>query len=169
MIYQAFIDLKLNNDLTKLLHKDETIKVKFEIDCHPALGFKSESKWIDMPEFAPIVVLDESSLFAGKLHAVLSRNYKNTVKGRDYYDFLFYVTNGVSPNLECLRNKLIDSKKIEHDDPFDTDILRDMLVKKLEQVDFDQVKRDAERFVINNEDLSHYCKDLFIQMAKKIK
>ena len=44
-----------------------------------------------------------------------------------------------------------------------------MLIKRFEQVDFEQVKNDTERFIIKNEDLSTYSKDLFVQMAKKIK
>ncbi len=167
--YQTFINLKMNSELTKLLHKDEVIKVKFEIDCEPALGFTVENKWIDMPEFAPVIVLDEASLFAGKLHAILCRNYKNTVKGRDYYDFLFYVRRGISPNLNYLRNKLINTGKINEKDIFNIEVLKEMLIKRFEQVDFEQVKNDTERFIINNEDLSTYSKDLFVQMAKKIK
>jgi predicted nucleotidyltransferase component of viral defense system len=167
--YQTFINLKMNSELTKLLHKDEVIKVKFEIDCEPALGFTTENKWIDMPEFAPVIVLDEASLFAGKIHAILCRNYKNTVKGRDYYDFLFYVRRGISPNLIYLRNKLINTGKINEKDTFNIEVLKEMLIKRFEQVDFEQVKNDTERFIINNEDLSTYSKDLFVQMAKKIK
>ena len=167
--YQTFINLKMNSELTKLLHKDEVIKVKFEIDCEPALGFTTENKWIDMPEFAPVIVLDEASLFAGKLHAILCRNYKTTVKGRDYYDFLFYVRRGISPNLNYLRNKLINTGKINEKDTFNIEVLKEMLIKRFEQVDFGQVKNDTERFIINNEDLSTYSKDLFVQMAKKIK
>ena len=167
--YQTFINLKMNSELTKLLHKDEVIKVKFEIDCEPALGFTTENKWIDMPEFAPVIVLDEASLFAGKLHAILCRNYKNTVKGRDYYDFLFYVRRGISPNLNYLRNKLINTGKINEKDTFNIEVLKKMLIKRFEQVDFEQVKNDTERFIINNEDLTTYSKDLFIQMAKKMK
>ena len=159
----------MNSELTKLLHKDEVIKVKFEIDCEPALGFTVENKWIDMPEFAPVIVLDEASLFAGKLHAILCRNYKNTVKGRDYYDFLFYVRRGISPNLNYLRNKLINTGKINEKDTFNIEVLKEMLIKRFEQVDFEQVKNDTERFIINQEDLSTYSKDLFVQMAKKIK
>ncbi len=167
--YQTFINLKMNSELTKLLHKDEVIKVKFEIDCEPALGFTTENKWIDMPEFAPVIVLDEASLFAGKIHAILCRNYKNTVKGRDYYDFLFYVRRGISPNLNYLRNKLINSGKVNEKDTFNIEVLKEMLIKRFEQVDFEQVKNDTERFIINNEDLSTYSKDLFVQMAMKIK
>lgn len=166
--YQTFINLKLNEELAKLLHKDELIKVKFEIDCKPALGFSSESKWIDMPEFAPIIVLDEESLFSGKIHAVLCRNYKNRVKGRDYYDFLFYMKRKVKPNLNYLRNKLINTGKISDLDKFDINILKKMLINRFETVDFNQVKKEVERFIIKKEDLSYFCKELFIQMANKI-
>lgn len=166
--YQTFINLKINDELAQLLHKDENIKVKFEIDLNPAIGFNVESKWIDMPEFANIIVLDEPSLFAGKLHAIICRNYKNTVKGRDYYDFLFYIKKRVKPNLNYLKNKLIESGKIKENDKFDIDTLKVMLKDRFETVDFNQVKTDAERFVFNNEDLSYYSKELFIEMINKL-
>lgn len=166
--YQTFINLKINDELASLLHKDENIKVKFEIDLNPAIGFNVESKWIDMPEFANIIVLDESSLFAGKLHAIICRNYKNTVKGRDYYDFLFYIKKRVKPNLNYLKNKLIESGKIKENDQFDIYVLKRMLKDRFEAVDFNQVKADAERFVFNNEDLSYYSKELFIEMTNKL-
>ncbi len=166
--YQTFISLKLDNKIISTLHKDEIIKVKFEIDCNPSLGFKNEPKWLDIPEFAQIVVLDEPSLFSGKLHAILCRNYKNTVKGRDYYDFLFYVQKRIKPNLIYLRNKLIETGKINALDHFDLNVLKIMLIEQFEKVDFNQVKQDAMRFVFKNEDLSYYTKDLFIQMVEKI-
>lgn len=166
--YQTFINLKINDELAQLLHKDENIKVKFEIDLNPAIGFNVESKWIDMPEFANVIVLDEPSLFAGKLHAIICRNYKNTVKGRDYYDFLFYIRKRIKPNLNYLRNKLIESGKVKENDKFDIDTLKVMLKDRFEAVDFNQVKTDAERFVFNNEDLSYYSKELFIEMINKL-
>ena len=166
--YQTFINLKINDEITSLLYKDENIKVKFEIDLNPAIGFNVESKWIDMPEFANIIVLDEPSLFAGKLHAIICRNYKNTVKGRDYYDFLFYIRKRVKPNLNYLKNKLIESGKIKENDKFDLDTLKVMLKDRFEAVDFNQVKTDAERFVFNNEDLSYYSKELFVDMINRL-
>lgn len=112
--YQTFLSINLNKTILGLIHKDEVIKVKFKIDCNPALGFNTESKWLDIPEFAPVTVLDLPSLFAGKIHAVLCRNYKNNVKGRDYYDFLFYIQRNVKPNLEYLKtNSLIVEKKLQ--------------------------------------------------------
>jgi predicted nucleotidyltransferase component of viral defense system len=166
--YQTFIKLKVDDKLVKLLHKEELIKVKFEIDCNPALGFNRENKYLNMLEFANIVVLDKESLFAGKLHAILCRNHKNTVKGRDYYDFLFYIQKGVKPNLIYLRNKLIESHKLNECDEFNIEILKNMLKDRFNNVDFNQVKNDAEHFVFKNEDLSYYSKELFIDMADKI-
>lgn len=166
--YQTFISLNLNQSMINLLHKDEIIKVKFEIDCSPALGFESEIKWLDTPEFAKISILDSSSLFAGKIHAILCRNYKNTVKGRDYYDFLFYIQKRTKPNMEYLRNKLIDTGKISKNDDFNFDILKNMLISRFNEINFEEVKKDASKFILNNDDLSYYSKELFIQMVDKI-
>lgn len=167
--YQTFINLKFDTNMSNRLHKDEVIKVKFEVDCNPALGFKTESRWVDLPEFASISVLDESSLFAGKLHAILCRTYKNNVKGRDYYDFLFYISKRVSPNLEYLKNKLIDTGKINEDDDFNIEILKEMLLEIFNSIDFNQVKIDASKFLFKNEDLSFYSKELFIDMLNRLK
>ena len=151
--------------MVNLLHKDELIKVKFEIDCNPSLGFNVENKYLSMLEFANVAVLDKESLFARKLHALLCRSYKNNVKGRDYYDFLFFIQRKIKPNLTYLRNKLIESHKINENDEFNIDILKNMLKKRFDEVDFDLVKNDAEHFVFKNEDLSYFSKELFIDMV----
>jgi len=166
--YQTFVSLKLDEKMKGILHKNEVIKVKFEVDCNPSLGFNAETKWIDVPEYAPIIVLDEPSLFSGKLHAILCRSYRNTVKGRDYYDLLFYISKRIKPNMPYLRNKLLETGKIKSNDKFDIPILKTMLKDKIESVNFEEVKKDAMRFVFNNEDLSFYSKDLFLQMVDKI-
>ncbi len=166
--YQTFIALKSDGNLTRLLHKDEIIKIKFEVDRNPALGFACDSKWLDVPEFANIKVLNIESLFAGKIHAILCRNHKNNVKGRDYYDFLFYIKKRIKPNLIYLKNKLIDSGTIKEEAPFDMGLLKEMLKERFDCVNFDQVKQDAERFVINNEDLSYFSKDLFVDLLNRL-
>ena len=113
-------------------------------------------------------VLDLESLFAGKLHAILCRNYKNNIKGRDYYDFIFYINKGVKPNLTYLRNKLIESNKLNENDEFNIEILKNMLRDKFNEIDFNQVKQDAQKFTIQNENLSFYCKELFIDCLNKL-
>ena len=167
-IYQTFISLGVNDNLTNILHKDETLKVKLEVDCYPSLGFNVENKWITNPEFATVNVLDLESLFAGKLHAILCRNYKNNVKGRDYYDFIFYINKKIKPNLLYLKNKLVESNKLSKLDDFNIDILKRMLINRFNEVDFSQVKQDAQKFTIKNENLNFYCKELFIDCLNRL-
>ena len=166
--FQTFISFNIDERLTSRLHKNEFIKVKFEVNCNPALGFDVESKWITEPELASVNVLDIESLFSGKLHAILCRKYKNTVKGRDFYDFIFYINKKIRPNLNYLKNKLIESNILDKDAVFTIDILKEMLVQRFNQIDFKQVRDDAQRFVMKNEDLSLYCKELFIDCVNKM-
>lgn len=166
--YQTLIKLKVNSNLTKYLHKDELMKVKFEVDCYPSLGFNVESKWLDNPEYASVNVLDLPSLFAGKIHAILCRTYKNNVKGRDYYDFLFFIRKRVKPNLEFLKNKLIETGKLTINDEFNNDIVKQMLINKIKTVDFAQIKNDAQKFIFKNENLDYFSRELFIDMIQKL-
>lgn len=166
--YQTLIKLKVNSNLTKYLHKDELMKVKFKVDCYPSFGFNVESKWLDNPEYASVNVLDLPSLFAGKIHAILCRTYKNNVKGRDYYDFLFFIRKRVKPNLEFLKNKLIETGKLTINDEFNTDIVKQMLINKIKTVDFAQIKNDAQKFIFKNENLDYFSRELFIDMIQKL-
>lgn len=167
--YQTFVTFRIDKKINERLHKDEVLKARFEIDCHPALGFNKETKWLVHPEFVPIEVLDLSSLFSGKIHAILCRNYKNNVKGRDYYDFLFFISKGVNPNMNYLRNKLIDSNKINENDFFDIEVLKKMLLEMIKKVDFEKVKEDIAKYLINNEDLSYISESLFVDAISKLK
>ena len=166
--YQTLIKLKVDENLLKILHKDEVMKVKFEVDCNPSLGFDNEIRWLDLPEFASVSVLDQPSLFAGKIHAILCRSYKNNVKGRDYYDFLFYMRHKIKPNMNYLRNKLIETQKLKENDYFDINVLKNMLMEKIESIDFNQVKNDAQKFIFKNENLEYFSKELFVDMIKRL-
>lgn len=167
--YEALIGLNIDEKAVRKFNKNELVKVKFEVDCTPPLGFTVEEKCIIEPEFASAIVLDKPSLFAGKIHAVLCREYKNNVKGRDYYDFLFYVKMGVSPNLTYLKNKLVDSNILKEEDELSIELLREMLHKKMEKIDFNLVKNDASRFVFRTEDLSFYSKEIFDEAIDRLK
>ncbi|MCI2111374.1 MAG: nucleotidyl transferase AbiEii/AbiGii toxin family protein [Bacilli bacterium] len=167
--YETFLALSVPSSWPNRLHRDEKIKVEFEVDKKPALGFAEESKWLPRPEFAPISVLDAPSLFAGKLHAVLSRKYKMTVKGRDYYDFLFFIGKGISPNLEYLRNRLVDSYAIGKNDVFDLSTLKRMLHERFAAVDFKAAVKDASRFVESPQKFGVWSREMFDSLAEQIK
>lgn len=70
--------------------------------------------------------------------------------------------------MEYLKNKLIESNLLNKDDKFDMYVLKDMLKRRMNEVNFKQVKEDAVRFIFTNEDLSFYSKELFLQMIDKL-
>ena len=72
------------------------IRIKLEVDTNPPAGGNVEVKYLAFPFAVDVACQDETSLFAGKLHALLCREY---VKGRDWYDLLFYSTRRTMPNL----------------------------------------------------------------------
>lgn len=42
------------------------------------------------------------NLYAGKMHALLFRNWITRVKGRDWFDFEWYVKNNIPLNLSFM-------------------------------------------------------------------
>lgn len=87
----------------RTISDSQVIRIKFEIDTNPPLGSKLESKITLFPFPCSVVTQDLTSLFAGKCHALLCRPY---VKGRDWYDFLWFISHLVLPNIELLRNSV---------------------------------------------------------------
>lgn len=79
------------------------IKIKFEVDANPPLGSNFENKFLDFPFAFAVTAQDAPSLFAGKSHALLCREYD---KGRDWYDFIWYVSRKVTINFTFLSNAL---------------------------------------------------------------
>lgn len=150
-------------------HILKNIKIKFEVDVNPPLGATFEEKYKLLPSPHQIKLYDKESLFAGKIHAILCRNWKNRVKGRDLYDYVFFLANNINVNTELIKNKLIDSNYINVDSKFDIDVLKDMLIKKFNEIDYKEAKEDVIPFIKNIESLDLWSKDFFISITKKLK
>jgi hypothetical protein len=101
----------------KRIISNQVTKVKFEVDVNPALGATYEEKLEAFPSLH-YYGLRWPSLFAGKAHALICRAWKNRVKGRDLYDYLFYIEKEIPLNLSYLKNKLVQSGRIQESDPF---------------------------------------------------
>ena len=149
--------------------KDQTIKIKFEIDTDNPKGGVVETKYRLLPAPYEIKVFDETTLFAGKIHAILCREYKNRIKGRDYYDYLFYCAKGTKINLEYLENKLKNSNKISNDTKLDLPLLKKMLQERFASVDYNLARKDVSNFITDQESLSLWSKELFLSTLDYLK
>jgi len=126
---------------------NERLKIKMELDIHPPEGAGFDMKYLLLPIPAQIRTYDLPSLFAGKVHALLCRSWKNRVKGRDFYDYQWYLAHGTSLNLEHLEARMCQSGHYTEKEKLTLSKLHNMLNERFQSVDFEQVKQDVMPFV----------------------
>lgn len=97
---------------------NEKIKIRIKADTNPPAGASFDHKYRLLPAPYDIALYDMPSLFAGKAHAVICRAWKNRVKGRDLYDYVFYLSRGAALNTEHLKARLVQSKVWKAEEPF---------------------------------------------------
>lgn len=148
------------------VHGDEQIKIKFEIDTDPPPGATFEVKYQLNPIPYSVRLYDLPSLFAGKLHALLCRNWKHRVKGRDYYDYLWYLSTGVRVNLEHLEARMRQSGHWENNNPLTTDTLRNLLYERFATADMAQVTNDVRPFIRDPRALDIWSANFFTAITK---
>jgi predicted nucleotidyltransferase component of viral defense system len=145
------------------------IKIKFEVDTNPPLGFDTEEKLLLKPFSCYIKCFSAADLFAGKMHALLFRKWKNRVKGRDWYDMEWYVRNGFEINLSHLRERAIQSGDWKENMVLGKEELYALLYEKIGSVSFDRIKEDVVRFVKQPEELNIWSAKYFSDLVRHIK
>ena len=158
-----------DNKQLEYFHSKELIKIKFEIDTNPPPYANYEMKYKAMPSNYQVRLYDSPSLFAGKLHALICRTWKNRIKGRDLYDYIFYVSRGVKVNLLHLQARMIDSGYMPYESKLTIETLKEILIDKFSQIDFNLAKKDVIPFVKNQNGLDIWCKDFFISTVEDVK
>ena len=147
----------------------KNIKIKFEVDINPPLGANYELRYKLLPSPHQVRLYDKSSLFAGKIHAVLCRNWKSRTKGRDLYDYIFFLSKDIGVNLELIRSKLLQSNVISENEEFNLDILKDMLIKKFSEINYSDAKEDIAPFIRDTSSLDLWNDKFFIEITKNLK
>lgn len=146
----------------------QKIKIKVEIDTNPPEGANRVVEYIEFPEDFSIASYDLSSLMAGKIHALLCRPYP---KGRDWFDFLWYISNRVSPNLIFLKNALFQQGPWrENIIKIDISFIKQELLTKMKALDFDNIRPDAQKFLMKEKakSLDLWGVDLFENKINKL-
>lgn len=144
------------------------IKIKLELDTNPPAGGANELKYIDFPYISPIVVQTPDTLFAGKIHALLCRKY---LKGRDWYDFLWYTTRKTAVNYQYLEKALQQSGPWQNTDiHVDRNWLHSKLYERITTIDWKEAAMDVKRFIPVSEHfaLGHWSTQVFLQQLDKL-
>lgn len=158
--------LKDNTDVYDIsFQTDKSIKIKIEVDTQPPLNFRTEQKLLLLPHSFMTRCFSLPDLFAGKMHALLFRSWKNRVKGRDWYDFEWYVRHNVPLNFSHFAERTLQFNNEE----IDKETFLSQLKEKLSSANINQVKNDVLPFIKNPKELDIWSNDYFIQLVDLIR
>jgi predicted nucleotidyltransferase component of viral defense system len=147
---------------------EKSIKIKLEVDTQPPSGFLTEHKLLLLPFSFMVRCYTQSDLYAGKMHALLFRNWKNRVKGRDWYDFEWYVRNNIVLNFEHLRQRTAQINSIATED-FTQERFKTLLKERILKTDINAVKNDVRPFIKNPSEMEIWSTNYFLQLADMIR
>lgn len=154
--------LKDNTDVYDVTFSTEkSIKIKIEVDTCPPLNFATEQKLLLQPHSFMTRCYTLPNLFAGKMHAFVYRSWKNRVKGRDWYDFEWYIRNNVPLDF----NHLAERCRQFNGEEITPELFKEKLLERLSTADIKQVKADVFPFLRNPKEIEIWSNDYFVQLA----
>jgi predicted nucleotidyltransferase component of viral defense system len=151
-----------------LFTTEHAIKIKIEVDINPPLGFSTEPKLLLLPYSFMTRCYTLPDLYAGKMHALLFRNWKNRVKGRDWYDFEWYVRNNIVLDFKHLSERTYQFGSMK-DGELSQESFKVLLKEKISHTNIDLVKADVRPFIRNPQEMDIWSVDYFIQLVDMIR
>ena len=144
---QNILEITSNDASVYGLNPNALVKIKFEVDTNPPEGADYQYRNAINPANYKARLYDMPSLFAGKIHAVLCRDYKHRVKGRDFFDFVWYLRKGCSVNVYHLQKRMEQSGKWNPEEELNVAILKELLKQRFANVDFNSARQDVSPFL----------------------
>jgi hypothetical protein len=147
----------------------QRLKIKLELDTDPPASADDEVRTLLIPIPFQTRLYTLPSLFAGKLHAILCRNWKNRVKGRDFFDFIWYLGRGVPCHLAHLQSRMEQTGHWTSGAPMDEGSLKLRLSQRFAEVDFGQARDDVRPFVKDADALALWSREFFLGLVEQVK
>ncbi len=156
-------------EILNAVPRGKILKIKIEIDTDPPADFRTETRYLLQPIPFAVRVYTLPDLFAGKMHAVLFRNWKSRVKGRDWYDLVWYAANHPELHLKHLEGRMVQTGDWEEGKMLTENIFKELLIDRINKLPIDEVRKEVEPFVRQPDDLSIWSKEFFISLVERIK
>jgi predicted nucleotidyltransferase component of viral defense system len=157
----ALLQIGIKDLLNSGVHPGAEIRIKVEIDSHPSLGFDIESVYLREPLPVSIQVLKEPSLFAGKVHAALYRAWKQRVKGRDWYDLVWFLRRDIPLNRLYLEACMQANGELSKDEILSVEKIKSLLNKRVNEIQLEAAKEDVRPFLRDPTQLDLWSVDFF--------
>jgi predicted nucleotidyltransferase component of viral defense system len=165
---QSMLSIGAPARITERLHRDARLKVRLEVDTDPPPHAGHEMRSLLLPLPYQVRLYDLPSLFAGKLHALLCRSWNVRVKGRDFYDFVWFVGTKTPCNLKHLCGRMIQTGDLGENEQLDQNRLLELLHARFGSVNFAEAARDVAEFITDKQSLDLWSADFFNSLASQV-
>lgn len=154
----------------KGIHPEQKIQIKLEIDTDPPLSLLPlEAKLVKNPVPFYVSTYAIGDLFAGKVHAALCRTWENRIKGRDWYDLVWYIQKGVPVHLAHLRERMKQTDHLQAGEKLEKAELLEKLHAKIDEIDWTLAKADIAPFISNKERLAIWSPSFFHDLIEHLR
>ncbi len=160
--------IKTPSNIADSVPPGKVLKIKLEVDTDPPGGFETETRYLLQPIPFPVRTYTLPDLFAGKMHAVLCRGWKNRVKGRDWYDFIWFVANHPRLHLGHLEQRMRQTGHWTGEKPLSQKDFHSILAGRIHQLNVEQARREVSVFLKDPTSLEIWSKEFFLNLAGKI-
>jgi len=165
---EQLLVIDAGQEVAAAIHGRRRLKIKIEVDTDPPPGFSTETRFLLQPIPFSVRVYDPPSLFSGKMHAVLCRGWRSRVKGRDWYDLVWYVGRGTALDLTHLEARMRQSGHYRDAAALDEPTFRAMLAKRISGLDVVGARSEVERFLADPSTVSTWSREFFSAVAERI-
>lgn len=162
--------LSIHEKKVKGIHPEQKIQIKLEIDTDPPLKhLPTESKLVTNPLPFYVSTYALTDLFAGKMHAALCRNWKGRIKGRDWYDLIWYIQKNIPLNLTHLTERMRQTQHLELHEPFNQNDFLERLHAKIDTINWELAKADVAPFIGDKQRLAIWSATFFHDLIKNLR
>ena len=165
---EVLLAIEAGPEIAGVVHANQIINIRIEVDTDPPPFFHVETRFLLQPIPFSVRVYDPASLFAGKMHALLCRGWQKRTKGRDWYDFVWYVGRNIPLNLIHLEARMKQSDHLARDISLDEAAFRGFLNETIAALDVEQAGRDVERFLVSPSAVALWSREFFRAVAEKV-
>jgi hypothetical protein len=156
-------------EMVKRIHRGQVLKIKLEVDTDPPPGFETHACYVLQPIPFAVRCYVLPDLFAGKMHAILCRRWKRRVKGRDWFDLVWYAANHPELHSPHLEQRLRQSGDWKGNKALDPASLHQRLNRVIDELDANQARREVAPFARHPEALEVWSREFFRDVAGRIR
>jgi predicted nucleotidyltransferase component of viral defense system len=162
------LSISVNRRIVDAIDPNRLVKIRIEIDTSPPGYFETETRFLFRPIPFAVRTCALPDLFAGKMHAVLCRNWKNRVKGRDWYDMVWFAANHPTLHLRHLEERMRQSGHWSGRNHISKKTFNGLLQERILTVDIEKAKAEVRPYLRETDAIAAWSREFFHDVAKRI-